>query len=388
MERSALLIFPLLFVLVGIPAPARGQVRVKDVARIQGVMENDLLGYGLVVGLQGTGDRQGTFFTVQSVANMLLKLGINVPRDKITVKNVAAVMVTAKLPPFAKVGSRVDALVSSLGDATNLQGGTLLLTPLQGADGKVYAVAQGPVSIGGFSVEAKGTGERVQRNHPTVGRVPNGATVEREVPTALLEGQGLTLTLKSPDFTTAIRLAEVVNKALGEGRARAMDAASVRVHVLPQEDPVELVARLEYLTFTPDAVAKVVINERTGTIVMGSQVKISTVAISHGGLNIQIRSEFQVSQPSPFAPQPPSGSRPEQPREEGPIITPGGATAVVPKTEIIVQEERGKPVVLEAVTIGDLVRALNALGVTPRDLIAILQAIKEAGALQAELEIL
>lgn len=358
-------------------------------ARVQGVRENELFGYGLVVGLNGTGDKQGAFFTVQSVANMLLKLGISVPRERLKVKNVAAVMVTATLPPFAKAGSRVDALVSSLGDATNLQGGTLLLTPLQGADGKIYAVAQGPVSIGGFNVEARGTGEKVQRNHPTVGRVPNGATVEREVPMSLLEGRTLTLTLNSPDFTTAVRLAETINKALGEGRARALDAASVKVEVSPEEDPVGLVARLEHLTFTPDAVAKVVINERTGTIVMGAHVRISTVAVSHGGLNIQIRSAFQVSQPQPFAPKPPPGSQPQQLEEGGPLLTPGGATAVVPKTETSVQEERGGLVVLqEGVTIGELVRALNALGVTPRDLIAILQAIKETGALQAELEII
>jgi flagellar P-ring protein precursor FlgI len=344
------------------------EVRVKDLARIQGVRENELFGYGLVIGLNGTGDKAGTLFTVQSIASMLQRMGIQVPRDRVGVKNVAAVVVTAKLPPFAKVGTTLDVLVSSLGDATSLQGGTLLLTPLQAADGKVYAVAQGPVSVGGFNVEAGGTGEKVQKNHPTAGRLPNGAIIEREVPTSVVENHTLAITLNSPDFTTVRRLAEVINGALGGGRARAEDGATVRVGVQPGQDVVALIALLENLRVTPDQVAKVVINERTGTIIMGSQVRISTVAISHGSLSVQIKSEFQVSQPPALS---------------------GGSTAVVPKSDVTVQEEKSRlAVVEEGASIGDLVRALNALGVTGRDLISILQAIKQAGALQAELEIL
>jgi flagellar P-ring protein precursor FlgI len=345
-----------------------GEVRVKDVARIQGVRENELLGYGLIIGLNGTGDKAGTLFTVQSIASMLQRMGIQVPRDRVGVRNVAAVVVTAKLPPFAKAGTTVDVLVSSLGDATSLQGGVLLLTPLQAADGKVYAVAQGPISIGGFSVEAGGTGEKVQKNHPTAGRIPNGATIEREVPTAVVQNQTLAIALNYPDFTTAGRLAEAIDRSLGPGRARAEDAATVRVGVEPGQDLVGLIAKLEHVRLTPDRVAKVVINERTGTIIIGSDVRISTVAIAHANLSIQIKSEFQVSQPGAFA---------------------GGRTAVTPKTEVGVQEEKRKlAVVEEGASIGDLVQAVNALGVTGRDLISILQAIKQAGALQAELEIL
>ncbi|HSB68417.1 MAG TPA: flagellar basal body P-ring protein FlgI [Candidatus Methylomirabilis sp.] len=344
------------------------EVRVKDLARIQGVRENELFGYGLVIGLNGTGDKGGTLFTAQSITSMLQRMGIQVPRDRVGVKNVAAVVVTAKLPPFARTGATLDILVSSLGDASSLQGGTLLLTPLQAADGKVYAVGQGPVSMGGFNVEAGGTGEKVQKNHPTVGRVPGGAIIEREVPTTVVENQTLAIVLHNPDFTTAGRLAQVVNESLGAGLARAEDAAMVRVRVQPDQDIIGLIAKLEHLRLEPDRVAKVVINERTGTVIMGSQVRVSTVAISHGSLSVQIKSEFQVSQPPPMS---------------------LGRTAVVPKTDVTVKEEKGAlTLVEEGASIGDLVQALNALGVTSRDLIAILQAIKQAGALQAELEII
>jgi len=351
------------------PAPAFGaDVRVKDVAYIQGVRQNELFGYGLIIGLNGTGDKSGTLFTVQSVASMLQRLGVQVPRDRVNVKNVAAVVVTARLPAFAKAGATLDALVSSLGDATSLQGGTLMLTPLQAADGKVYAVAQGPVSIGGFNIEAGGTGEKAQKNHPTAGRVPNGVTIEREVSTTMVENHTLAITLNRPDFTTAVRLADVVNRSAGASRARAEDAATVRVGVQPGQDPVSLIATLENLRLAPDAVAKVVINERTGTIIMGSQVRVSTVAISHGNLSVQIRSEFQVSQPPAFS---------------------GGATVTVPKTDVTVKEQKSQlALVGEGTSIGDLVQALNALGVTARDMISILQAIKQAGALHAELEII
>ncbi len=345
------------------------EVRVKDVARIQGVRENELFGYGLIIGLNGTGDKAGTVFTVQSISSMLQRMGIQVPRDRVGVKNVAAVVVTAKLPPFAKAGTTVDVVVSSLGDASSLQGGLLLLTPLQAADGKVYAVAQGPVSLGGFRADGGGGGDKVQKNHPTVGRVPNGATIEQEVPTTVVENQTISIVLNSPDFTTAGRLADAVSHALGAGRARAEDAATVRVTVEPRQDLIGLIATLEHLRITPDRVAKVVINERTGTIIMGSDVRLSTVAIAHGNLTVQVKTDYQVSQPAPF-------SR-------------GGTTAVVPQRDIRVQEDkRNLSVIEEGASIGDLVQALNALGVTSRDLIAILQAIKQAGALQAELEII
>ena len=352
------------------PAPVfAGDVRVKDVARIQGVRENELFGYGLVIGLNGTGDKAGTLFTVQSIASMLQRMGIQVPKDRMGVKNVAAVVITAKLPAFAKAGATMDVIVSSLGDASSLQGGLLLLTPLQAADGKVYAVAQGPVSLGGFRVDAGGAGDKVQKNHPTVGRVPNGATIEREVPTTVVENQTLAIVLNNPDFTTAGRLAEVVSRTLGNGRARAEDAATVRVTLEPGQDLIGLIATLEHLRLTPDRVAKVVVNERTGTIIMGSDVRISTVAIAHGNLTVHIKTDLQVSQPMPF-------SR-------------GGNTAVVPQRDIRVQEDtRNLALVQDGASIGDLVQALNALGVTSRDLIAILQAIKQAGALQAELEII
>jgi flagellar P-ring protein precursor FlgI len=346
-----------------------GDVRVKDVARIQGVRENELFGYGLVIGLNGTGDKAGTIFTVQSIASMLQRMGIQVPRERVGAKNVAAVIVTAKLPPFAKAGAPMDVVVSSLGDASSLQGGLLLLTPLQAADGNVYAVAQGPVSLGGFRVDAGGAGDKVQKNHPTVGRIPNGATIEREVPTTVVENQTLAIVLNSPDFTTAGRLVEIVSRTLGAGRARAEDAATVRVMVEPGQDLISLIATLEHLRLTPDRVAKVVINERTGTIIMGSDVRLSTVAIAHGNLTVQVKTELQVSQPAPYSLR--------------------GTTAVVPQRDIRVQEDkRNLSLIEEGASIGDLVQALNALGVTSRDLIAILQAIKQAGALQADLEIL
>jgi flagellar P-ring protein precursor FlgI len=351
------------------PTIAGAEVRLKDIAKILGVRENELFGYGLVVGLNGTGDRAQVAFTIQAVVSMLQKLGITVPGERLVLKNVAAVMVTTKLPPFAKVGSTLDVTVSSVGDATNLQGGTLLLTPLQAADGRVYAVAQGALSIGGFNVEAGGTGETVQKNHPTVGRVPNGAIVEREPSTDFLKAQQLLLVLNNPDFTTALRMAQAVGKLVGGG-AKARDASTVEVRIPDsyRSNPVELIAAVENVSLIPDAPAKVVVNERTGTIVMGSQVRISTVAVAHGNLSIHIRAELVVSQPAPLS---------------------KGTTTVVPRTAVEVREDRTRiNLVKEAVSIGDVVKALNALAVTPRDMIALLQAIKQAGALQGELEIM
>jgi flagellar P-ring protein precursor FlgI len=358
----------LLFTLVA-PGAVAGEVRVKDVARVHGVRDNSLYGYGLVVGLSGTGDRSGASpFTPQTVASMLQRLGIAIPVERLDGKNVAAVMVTAKLPPFAKPGGTLDVTVSSLGDAQTLQGGTLLLTPLQGPDGRVYALAQGPVSVGGIAA-AGASGESVQKNHPTVGRVPNGATVEREVPMAL-DPTSVTLTLGAPDFTTAVRLAAAVNASGVGDVARAVDASTVTVRVPSDYHPrlAEFIARIESVRLTVDAPARVVINERTGTIIMGSQLRISTVAIAHGNLTIQVKEDKQVSQPLPFAPR-------------------GAQTVTVPKSEVSVKEETAQlHVVKEGASIGDVVQGLNALGVTPRDLIAILQAIRQAGALMADLE--
>lgn len=352
-----------------LPAQAQAEARIKDIAKVQGVRENELFGYGLVVGLNGTGDRAQVTFTIQAVVSMLKKLGITVPAERLTLKNVAAVMVTAKLPAFAKVGSTLDVTVSSVGDAANLQGGTLLITPLQAADGQVYAVAQGPISIGGFNFEAGGTGEKVQKNHPTVGRVPNGAIVEREPSTDFLKAQQLLLVLNNSDFTTALRMAQAVAKSLGAD-SRAKDASTVEIRIPDSyvSNPVELIAAIENVSLVPDMPAKVVVNERTGTIVMGSQVRISTVAVAHGNLSLQIRAELMVSQPAPFS---------------------EGKTTVVPQTALEAREDRTRfNLVSEGVNIGDVVKALNALAVTPRDMIALLQAIKAAGALQGELEIL
>jgi flagellar P-ring protein precursor FlgI len=358
--------------LLALPAATAGaQARVKDVARVYGVRENGLYGYGLVIGLNGTGDKsRSNPFTPQAIVSMLQRLGIAVPVDRLDGKNVAAVMVTAKLPPFARPGTLLDITVSSLGDATTLQGGTLLLTPLQGADGRVYALAQGPLSVGGFAASGAG-GDSVQKNHPTVGRVPGGAVVERELPVAL-DPAGIAFTLIQPDFTTAVRLARAINETSQAELARALDASTVVVQVPPADQGrlAEFIARVEGARLTVDTPARVVINERTGTVIMGNQLRISTVAVSHGNLSISIGEEKQVSQPPPFAPR-------------------GAETVVVPRSEVVIKEDKGQlAVVPEGASIGEVVQALNALGVTPRDLIAILQAIRQAGALMAELEIM
>ncbi|HYE91918.1 MAG TPA: flagellar basal body P-ring protein FlgI [Terriglobales bacterium] len=369
MRRAAALIALLVMALA--PSLAAAEARVKDVARVLGIRDNSLYGYGLVIGLNGTGDKSTSSpFTPQAIASMLLRLGIAVPVERLDGKNVAAVIVTAKLPPFARAGGTVDVTVSSLGDSTTLQGGTLLLTPLNGPDGRVYALAQGPVSVGGAAASGS-SGDTVQKNHPTVGRIPNGAVVEREVPNAL-DPTSVTLMLQRPDATTAVRLAEAVNGA-GEGAvARAVDPSTVTVAVPAGFQPrlMEFIARIEAVRLTVDAPARVIINERTGTIIMGSQLRISTVAIAHGNLTIQVKEEAKVSQPGAFAPT-------------------GAATVVVPRSKVNVKEEKSQLIVVnEGVSIGDIVQGLNALGVTPRDLISILQAIRAAGALMAELEII
>ena len=345
-------------------------VRIKDIAEIKGVRQNQLVGYGLVVGLNGTGDSDNAIFTIQSMASMLEKMGVTVQAEDIEVDNVAAVMVTADLPAFARSGSRIDVLVSSIGDAENLQGGTLLFTPLKAADQQVYAVAQGPVSTGGFVV-GSASGSEVQKNFPTVGRVVNGALIEKEIPNKFNQKQSLTLTLHSPDFTTSSRVARAINIAFYDQIARSHDAGTIEVKV-PQNymgNVVALVTMIESLGVTPDTVSKVIINERTGTVVMGENVRISTVAIAHGNLSIEIKEDANVSQPLPF-------SR-------------GGETVVTPESEVQVQEGNN-PIFLvnSGVSIAAVVKALNALGVSPRDLISIFQALKAAGALQAELEII
>lgn len=344
--------------------------RIKDIANIKGVRHNQLVGYGLVVGLNGTGDDDDLKYTIQSMAAMLQKMGVTVRAEDIESENVAAVMVTAELPPFARVGTQIDVLVSSIGDAENLQGGTLLFTPLKGADGQVYAIAQGPVSTGGFEAGGK-AGGGVRKNFPTVGRVPGGASIEKEIAIDFNRKEMLTFVLHQPDFTTASRIAKAINAALHDRIARTQDAATIEVKV-PQKyrgNAVELATVIENLGVTPDTISKVVINERTGTIIMGENVRISTVAIAHGNLSIQIKETANVSQPLPFSPR--------------------GETVVIPESDVFV-EEGSKPLFLveSGVSIGEVVRALNAIGVSPRDLISIFQALKAAGALQAELEII
>jgi flagellar P-ring protein precursor FlgI len=346
-------------------------VRIKDIVDIKGVRQNQLVGYGLVVGLEGTGDSDDSLFTIQSLASLLEKMGVTVQtKDIEDVENVAAVMVTADLPPFASLGSRFDVLVSSIGDAENLQGGTLLFTPLKGADGKVYAVAQGPVSTGGFTVSGN-SGDQIQKNFPTVGRVVGGALVEKEIQSDFNRKNSLTLALHQPDFTTASRVAEAINRAFYSPLAQTENAGSIHVSV-PENylgNTVQFVTLIESLGVTPDMVSKVVVNERTGTVIMGENVRITTIAIAHGNLSIQIDESQNVSQPLPF-------SR-------------GGQTVVTPESELMVQEGKNPIFLVESgVSIGEVVKALNALGVSPRDLIAIFQALKAAGALQAELEII
>jgi len=345
-----------------------GAARLKDIASVKGVRDNQVIGYGLVVGLDGTGDRDNTEFTVQSLSSLLAKMGIGVDVDAIRVRNVAAVMVTATLPPFARTGSRLDTVVSSMGDASSLEGGTLLMTPLFGPDGEIYAIAQGPVSVGGFSAGGGG-GSGVQKNHPTVGRLAGGAIVEREVPYGIDDKREFQVALMRPDFTTAERTARAINQRFGDGTARPRDAGTLALQV-PEvfgADVVRFLAQVEALEVQPDRAARVVLNERTGTVVMGADVRVSTVAVSHGSLTVTISATNQVSQPGAFSP---------------------GQTVVVQNRDVETFEEESRLNVVEGTSIGDLVRGLNAMGVTPRDLIAILQAIKAAGALSAELEIL
>lgn len=366
-------------------------VRIKDLASIKGIRHNQLIGYGLVVGLNGTGDKVGTTFTVQSLVNMIERMGIHVDEKDVTVKNVAAVVVTAKIPPFARIGNKIDVVVSSVGDAKSIQGGTLLLTPLRGVDRKVYALAQGPISVGGFAAGGAGGGG-VTKNHPTVGRISRGATIEREILVSMQDKQDLFITLNNPDFTTAIRVCNVINEKLGRVVASTADSGTVKLYIPEtfRNRVVQMVATVESLDVTPDTVARVVLNEKTGTVVIGENVRISTVAVAHGNLSIQIKESAMVSQPLPFAPAPPEGTEAEQFQlEDGAVVAPGGQTVVTPDSDVSAEEEKNRLLLVPSgTTIGELVRALNAIGVTPRDLITIFQTIKAAGALQAELEII
>lgn len=347
---------------------ADGSVRVKDIAQIRNARANQLSGMGLVIGLQGTGDSKATIFTNKAFVNMLERLGLpNI--GQITVKNIAAVMVTANLPPFIKPGQAIDVNVASMGDAKSIENGVLVRTPLIGPDGRTYAVAQGPISIGGFGVESDGV--IVKKNVPTVGRVPNGALVEKEVNVTMLDENGnLFIDLLNPDYTNASELADKINKSL-LGNAKAMDPASVRVFVTNsyRDNLVDLIARIENLNISPrNNAAKIVLDERTGTILIGQNVKISPVAVSHGGLTVKIEKQTDVSQPNAMS---------------------GGQTTVVTNTQITATEEKGVTKLFEGgTTIGELVRSLNVLGVSTKDLITIIQTIKAAGALNAQLEII
>lgn len=361
----------------GLGAPARADgvpfavatSRIKDLANIEGVRQNQLIGYGLVVGLNGTGDTLNNIpFTKQSLQAMLERLGVNVRGANMRTGNVAAVMVTANLPAFGTQGTRIDVTVSALGDAKSLNGGTLLVTPLLGADGNVYAVSQGSVAIAGFSAE--GDAAKITRGVPTVGRISNGAIIEREIDFALNRLNQVRLALRNADFTTAKRIAAAINDFIGIATAEPLDSSTVQVNVPKQYagNVVSLLTEIEQLQIEPDLPAKIVIDERSGIIVMGRDVRVSMVAVAQGNLTVTISETPQVSQPAPFS---------------------RGTTRVVPRTRIGVQEDGKKlALVREGVSLQQLVDGLNALGIGPRDLIAILQAIKAAGAIQAEIEVM
>ena len=366
------LVMPMALVLATAgPSPAEAASRIKDIADFEGVRDNLLVGYGLVVGLNGTGDDMDDDpFTRESLIGMLERLGINTRDGDPEPENTAAVMVTGTLLPFSRQGSRMDVTVSALGTAENLLGGTLLVTPLVGADGEVYAVAQGQVQVGGFV--AQGEAETITKGVPTSGRIPNGAIVEKEVPFELGSMESVKISLRNPDFTTARRIANAINTFLGSNVARSLDPATVMVRVPRGRDGgvVDLLTDIEQLRVEPDQLARVIIDEQTGTIVIGDNVRINTVAIAQGNLTIRVTETPQVSQPAPFSNT--------------------GQTVVVPRTEIEVDEgeENRLTVVDGGVTLQDLVNALNALGVGPRDMISILQAVKAAGALQAEIQVM
>jgi flagellar P-ring protein precursor FlgI len=361
--------FSLLLLVLMFPVESHG-ARLKDLASWEGVRDNQLIGYGLVVGLAGTGDKRQTVFSAQSLTNMLEKMGVTVNPTAIQVKNTAAVMITGTLPPYGQPGTRLDVHVAAVGDASNLQGGMLLLTPLKGADGQTFAVAQGPVVTGGFVSGRGGSSQTV--NHPTAGRVPNGAIIEKAAPSQA-PSSSLRLQLRVPDFTTAARVAEVINRKYslgGPAVARPLNAAVIQIESPAKYSTrtVQFVAEIENLSVEADRETKIVINERTGTIVLGKEVKISPVAILHGALNVEIQTSYDVSQPAPLS---------------------TGTTTVTPQVGVSTKEEKAKNILLKnGATVEDLVKALMAIGSTPRDVIAILQNLKSAGALEAMLEVI
>lgn len=374
-KRFAQLLPAVAFIIIGFSTVVDCQqtdadlsVRVKDLADIEGVRSNQLIGYGLVVGLNRTGDKvQQNLYARQTLQNLLERMGISAQAAALKPENIATVLVTANLPPFSRQGSKLDLTVSSIGDAKSLQGGTLILTPLKGIDGQVYAIGQGSVSIGGIS--AGNAGNSVEINHPTVGRVPNGATVERTVPTELAANNQLTLVLRNDDFSTAAKLNKIINAKFGMGTSKALDARNLEIK-LPQnyeENRVGFIAELETLRLTPEKIAKIIINERTGTIIMGREVRISGVAISQGGVTVRIGTEYEVYQPAP--------------------LTNVQNNTVVPTTTVDVKEKKPESIILpDGATIDEVVRGLRTIGVSARDIISILQAIKSAGAMNAELE--
>jgi len=353
-----------------LPGPALALSRVKDLASIEGVRANQLVGYGIVVGLNGTGDTLNNIpFTKQSLQAMLERLGVNTRGATMRTQNLAAVMVTANLPPFSTQGTHIDVTVSSLGDAKSLQGGTLLVTPLLGADGEVYALAQGSVAIAGFAAE--GEAAKITRGVPTNGRISNGALIEREMAFKLNEARSLRLSLRNPDFTTSKRIAAAINDFMGADTAEPTDPATITLQIPPKYrgNMIRLITEVEQLKVEPDQTARVVVDERSGIIVMGRDVRVSTVAIAQGNLTVTITEQPMVSQPGPLS---------------------NGQTAIVPRTGVKVDTGDGNKLALvkEGVTLRELVDGLNALGVGPRDLISILQAIKTAGALQADIELM
>jgi flagellar P-ring protein FlgI len=372
-QRTGLIAFCCVLLLPFVLYRCAEAARVKDLAHVAGFRANQLLGYGMVVGLSGTGDRQNTEFTVQTLTNLLQEYNIRVNPVDVRVKNVAGVIVTAEVPPFVQPGTRLDATISSLGDASSLSGGVLLLTPLKGPDGNVYGVAQGPVSLGG-GYTAVGIGAKVSKNHQTAGRVTAGVLLERAIPSSIVSQEGLVrINLDKPDFTTAKRISDAINQSPLAVVAQSVSPGVIAVNIPDgyKNNPVAFVSVLESVEITPDQAARIVVNERTGTVIISRDVRIAPVAVAHAGLHITVKTEQQVSQPNPFG---------------------RGDTVVVPDTQITVKEPDTRQLVPlpggPGVSLNEIVQALNALGVTPRDLIAVFEALREAGALQAELVVM
>jgi flagellar P-ring protein precursor FlgI len=371
-RHKAILIIVTMTLVVGLFRSAQA-ARLKDVGHVAGFRSNQLFGYGLVVGLNGTGDRQNTEFTVQTLANLLQDYNIRVSPDDVRVKNIAAVIVTAEIPPFVQPGTRLDATISSVGDASSLSGGVLLLTPLKGADAKVYAVAQGAVSLGG-GYTAQGIGAKMTKNHQTAGRITSGVLLERAVPSSIIGSDGMVrINLDKPDFTTAGRVADAISRSSLKVAAQAISPGVITVTIPDsyRSNPVVFVSALESVEISPDQTARIVVNERTGTVIISREVRIAPVAVAHAGLHITVKTEQRVSQPNPLG---------------------RGDTKVVPDTQVTVKEPEARQLIAlpggAGVSLNDIVQALNALGVTPRDLIAVFEALREAGALQAELVVM